>query len=306
MICTHCEAEIPDDSVVCPICDSDPRETVTASFAEPAQTQKSNAQTINYSKLSKAQYKDAKAAYKAARKAAGKSRAPLVVVCIILALALAAGGAFAMWYYQNPKIENLTSENKELQGQVEKLTAENKELSQKIADYEKENGNGNNVTPSNVDTDNPLLGAWKVDSFDNTTQNYACNGGKAKQASVRINIKEIDSEKGTITADLSVVYHGHDRSKLKADTDSSSDDVVLEYTDVEGDYADDAFTFELPVDSKYGNNCSIVVSGLMTTSDASGSMFGSKASSSFQLSVKSYYQSVLDKNAITDTYIMKN
>ncbi|MDO5116998.1 MAG: zinc-ribbon domain-containing protein [Eggerthellaceae bacterium] len=301
MICASCGTEIPDDSILCPNCGSDPIATVSAVVEEPAPAKSaSNQAPINYSKLSKAQYKDAKAAYKAARKAAGKSRAPLVVLCIILALALAAGGAVAAWFYFNPKVENLTNENKELQTQVEKLTTENKELSQKIAEYEKD---GNNVTPSNPDTTNPLIGAWKVDSFDNTTMNPACYGGKAKQASVRVNIKEIDATKGTIIADLSVVYHGHERNKQKGDMDSSTDDVVLEYTNVEGTYADDAFTFELPVDSKYGNNSGIVVSGLMTTSDAT-SVLGNSTSSSFQLSVKSYYQSLT--NAITDTYIMKN
>ena len=300
MICANCGTEIPDESILCPNCGSDPIATVSAVVEEPAPAKSTGSQaTINYSKLSKAQYKDAKAAYKAARKAAGKSRVPLVVLCVILALALAVGGAVAAWFYLNPKVENLTNENKELQAQVEKLTTENKELSNKIAEYEK----GNNVTPSNTDTTNPLIGSWKVDSFENTTMNPACYGGKAKQASVRINIKEIDSTKGTILADLSVVYHGHERSKLKGDMDSSSDDVVLEFTNVEGTFADDAFTFELPVDSKYGNNSGIVVSGLLTTSDASGAL-GNSASSSFQISVKSYYQSLT--NAITDTYIMTN
>lgn len=301
MICANCGAEIPDDSSLCPICASDPIATVSATVAEPAPAQNAaNQATINYSKLSKAQYKDAKAAYKAARKAAGKSRAPLVVTCIILALVLAAGGAFAMWWYLNPKIENLTTENADFKTQVEKLTAENKELTQKLAEYE----NGN-ATPSN-NTGNPLIGAWKVDSFDSTTEHFACFGGKAKQASVRINIKEIDEAKGTIKADLAVVYHAHDRSKLKADTDSSPDDVVLEFADAEGVFADDAFTFELAVDSKFGNNSGIVVSGLMTTADANTSMFGTQTAgtSTFQLSVKSYYQSLT--NAITDTYLMKN
>lgn len=301
MICANCGAEIPDDSLVCPICESEPIATVAAAVAEPAPAQSAaNQATINYSKLSKAQYKDAKAAYKAARKAAGKSRAPLVVTCVILALVLAIGGAVAAWFYFNPKIETLNTENAELKTQVEKLTAENKELTDKLAEYEK----GGNVTPS-TDTDNPLIGAWKVDSFESTIERFACFGGKAKQASVRINIKEIDEANGTIKADLAVIYHAHDRSKLKADTDSSAEDAMLEYTDVEGVFADDAFTFELPVDNKYGNNSGIVVSGLMTTADANATMFGNQAAGSmFQLSVKSYYQSLT--NAITDTYLMKN
>ena len=44
----------------------------------------------------------------------------------------------------------------------------------------------------------------------------------------------------------------------------------------------------------------------MTTADANTSMFGTQTAgtSTFQLSVKSYYQSLT--NAITDTYLMKN
>jgi len=75
MICANCGTEIPDESILCPNCGSDPIATVSAVVEEPAPAKSTSSQaTINYSKLSKAQYKDAKAAYKAARKASSVKR----------------------------------------------------------------------------------------------------------------------------------------------------------------------------------------------------------------------------------------
>lgn len=305
MFCANCGTEIPDESTTCPNCGEAPTITATAAPIDAKSEQK------KIQKMSKAQYKDAKKVYKAARKAAGKSRVPSVILCIVIAVVLVAGGAFAMWFKLSPKSTDLANDKATLQEQVDKLKTENDELKAQIEKLQKDADDQaakKEETKTQSTVAEKLVGEWKASSFDSTTTKYACYGGKAKLSDVSIKIKSVDEEAGQIIADVAVLYHGHDRTKLKADVQSSNEDELVKQADVVGTLKDGVFSFELAVDESYGNNSGLLITGeLSEASSNSGIMSGFGKSSGTEptvlLSVSSYFQSL--SSAVTDVFTMK-
>ena len=152
MKCPVCGSDIGRGSEHCDVCGSD--------FASRTRQRRAHAKerlpydtdveidesTIQRSTV--AELKETKAAYKEARRNAGKSNVPKVIAVFVAMLVAAAAGAFATWYFMNGDFNTKTiamqeelyeaqNQAQSARAEVEALEQEIEGLQEKIALYEK-------------------------------------------------------------------------------------------------------------------------------------------------------------------------
>ena len=219
MYCQNCAAEIPDGATACPSCGYEAVGTAyvlngTTEQVNPSydyESKSSKKTDRNTKKILNAEYKSAKAAYKKARKAAGKSRAPLVILVIILAIALVGCGAFGAYYLMNQKVVSLNARIADLEAQLAKVESDAAQAAEDAAAQEAAEYAS-------------VVAAWNQVTFENSTVNgdaeNVCTNGEQNASSVSILMKDFNSTEAT--ANITVLFHGHEGQAVAASSPSAS------------------------------------------------------------------------------------
>ena len=167
--------------------------------------------------MSKDDYKAAKNTYKQARKAAGKSRKPLVIGVIIAILIVAGLASGITWYL-------MSQQSSETQAVVvEDSVGENTDASIPYSEY---------------------VGVWEGELNSTTgASGVRCYGGE--NSDMTFDIQTI-AQSGRLKASAEVVYHGHEFISSGNDVDSSSGDAKMSFENMTSTF--DSRGFELECD----------------------------------------------------------
>lgn len=286
MICRRCGYEFDDDALACLRCGTPvAAEMPTEDTEAQLQRQKEDEQ---YRKNAKKRYRGAKSEYKRARKAAGKSRAPLVIICIIVGLLLAAAGAFGTYFIMNQKLTEMKNQNTELQGKLDKIQAD--------ADKAKAEEEAAKAAAEKLRT--TVIGTWGFSSFDGATINgksdSACQSGKESGSDVSISFASFTDNK--VVADITVLYHGHEANSGSGSW--RSPDEVRTFKEEHGVYENGTITFtidsaEVDTQGKTLSNGSKIVVKCTLSADFT----------SMTVKVSSYFES--DADYVEDSYTLR-
>ena len=239
-------------------------------------------------RAAKAELKDAKAAYKDARKAAGKSSAPKVIAIIVAVLVVAGAAAGAGWWFagqqgqassavgEQAASSESASDEPESAASAESSSA-SADSASSASDATSSNGSSASSaseTSSSASTatqassssasaasEGPAggiqsyIGTWEGElvATDSTYGSKRCYGAEGHP--LKLTIKDISST-GKITADAEMLYHGHE--KVRQDISSSELDEVIEVKDLVGTFKENG-SFEFAKDDG-GYDVSISVS----------------------------------------------
>lgn len=199
----------------------------------------------------KAEYHEAKARYKAARKAAGKSNKPMVIGIIVLVLVVAAASAFGTWFFMT----NNAAPSPEPQAAEPASSSSSASSASSSASDEAPDADGAF-----------LLGEWEGDMESTAGGSYGvmrCYGGE--DSPLKIQFEDVSSN-GRITANAVVTYHGHEANLSKADAKTTSGDTRISLDDLTSTYDKYGFTFVAPA-NRTGDEVTIKV---VPVSSASG------------------------------------
>lgn len=269
--CTNCGNEIPDDAQFCVKCgnaqgetSADDTQTVTAPSSQSAPSEAATA----------ASYKDAKAAYKQARKEAGKSRKPVIILVIVGIIVIAAAAVAAMLF--------VTGQGQsESQEQVEEVNVAEPAIdgaSSAASDAASSLFAGVYSGPYEQ-----YVGTWKgrmVSTSESGIFTKRCYG--AEDGDMVLEILSI-SESGHMKANVELLYHGH-VSTEGSDADSTPGDKRVSLTDLTTTFSESGFELQSSAGDVRGDRVEITV-------DIDGDVFVA--------TVDNYYR---DKLVETDTY----
>lgn len=288
--CTNCGNDIADDAQFCGKCGSaQPTQAAAAGApiavdaAGPVSQAEGSAGEQAAPSEGNAGYKDAKAAYKQARRDAGKSNKPIIVLVIIGIIVVAAAAVAATLFF--------TGQNQpEPEAQVEEVVAEEPEPEAEPATDESDAIDPSSASEEAVlsatagDYDGPYasyVGTWKGQMVSTEGGGYKrCYGAEGQE--MVLTIASI-SPTGHMKASIELLYHGHSAVD-RSDVDSSDGDKRVTFSDLTGTFDTEGFEFSIPVGTGDDNRVEIEV-------EEDGSVLVA--------TVTSYYQ---DDRAETDTY----
>lgn len=186
-------------------------------------------------KDAKVELKEAKAAYKNARKAAGKSAAPKVIAIIIAIIAVAGAGAGVMWWFSGQQASLMSSQSSSSAYPASPSTP--KDASSSLSSKSAQGG---------IES---YEGVWKGSLVEATKYAFVgCCYGAEKYPLV-LNVKKV-SNTGSVTADAEVLFHEHEDLNV-SDAASTDGDVYIELKDLVGSLsADGEFTFKEGLDKR--------------------------------------------------------
>lgn len=227
MRCNNCGKELADDAQFCNGCGAKV-EPVAASQTEPTQPGDTT--------MSKEDYKAAKASYKQARKAAGKSRKPLVIAIVVAFLLVAAAAAGATWYFMSQSQQSA------------QVASESSSSS---------SSSGSSSSSSSSSSASSLydeyVGTWEgpLDSTESGRGSgrdrcYGANGND-----MVLTIDSISNDK-RIKATAKLVYHGHESTSGSGDKDSMNGDECRTFESLTGTFDSKGFEFTTDANSNEG------------------------------------------------------
>lgn len=261
--CINCGNDIKDDAQFCVNCGT-PQPSVqqtieqpinpaaassaavnpTAAYAPQMQSAIGNVSVAEAPKISKEEYNDAKAAYRQARKNAGKSSKPIVVLVIIGILVVAGVAAGLTWYFMSQQ-QPAPAENTVAQQQPEASSA---------LKSSSDAANSSLV----ADESNPYaayIGMWEGKMVTTEGNSKRCYG--AENSVMKLDIQSI-SDIGHVTASIQFLYHGHDRSD-ESDVATMPGDKDITLTNLSSTFNRDGFVFVSPVGEDEGDEVEIEV-----------------------------------------------
>lgn len=275
MHCNNCGIELSDGTQFCPNCGNKveaPTVSVTtapAQAAAPAPTPAAvPADNSGEPTMSKAEFKEAKNAYKQARRAAGKSHKPMVIGIIIAIIVVAALASFATWYFMS---QQGTPESAEPAAQVQTSQA-------------------SSAGSAVEDADDPYakyLGTWEGE-LTSTEGSYSGRCYGAEDEGMELTIESI-SKSGRMKASAKILYHGHAPIASGDDVDTLSGDAETAIDDLTGTFDESGFTFNGAL-KRDGDKVEIRVTPKIVGSTIE-----------YEVEVKSYYD---DKWSETDTFTL--
>lgn len=224
--------------------------------------------------MSKQEFRDAKVAYKQARKAAGKSRKPLVIAIIIVLLIVAGGAAAATWYFMD---QQMSSQQAEKTAAEEATQEQPAEPNDSVVESESESPYAK------------FVGEWEG-SLTSTVAGIGlgkrCYG--AEDEPMQLDIQSI-SESGRVKASAEFLFHGHEYNSDSSDADTMTGDAMVEVKDLTSTFDRNGFEFTASVPKSNGKVIIRVVPKSGTTSDE------------LEVTVTSEFD---DRQAEKDTYLL--
>ena len=185
----------------------------------------------------KAELKEAKAAYKDARKAAGKSSAPKVIAIIVAILIAAGVGAGAMWWLSGQQ-----------SGPAPAPSSSNPSASDGTVSAEPPSENSSSISAPSAPSASTqggiesYVGIWKGDMVEPTHYWLCKTCYGAEGHPLVLDIKNV-SGSGHITADASVLFHEHE-SLGDADAATTDGDTYIDLHDLDATLSSDGeFSF---------------------------------------------------------------
>lgn len=172
--------------------------------------------------MSKKDFKVAKAEYKEARKAAGKTRKPLVIGILIAVIVVASLSSAATWFVMSQQSSPTQS-----------------------AVVSQDSGDGDTATPFSE-----YLGVWEGD-LESTTGVYNARCYGAEASKMRLEIQSI-SQSGHFKASIDIIYHGHTSLTQVNDVDSADGDEKVVLDDLVGTFNQDGLNLEKDI-TRNGN-----------------------------------------------------
>lgn len=188
---------------------------------------------MDESNMSRDEFKDAKKAYKQARRAAGKSRKSLVIGIAIAVVVVAALAAGATWF--------LMSQQQEQTAPAEEVKVEQQTEPQEESPY------------------SAYLGIWNGELISAESASYngpRCYGAEGGEA--QLDIRSI-SQSGRMKISGKILFHGHEKD-LASDADTVTGDTEIEFTDVTATFHSQSFELSVPVGTDNKNKVKIEVS----------------------------------------------
>lgn len=289
--CDNCGSELAEGAQFCGKCgsaqDASGADATQAMLtADGQQTQAGNTSAGKGAPAAAApasSYKDAKAAYKQARKDAGKSNKPVIILVIMGIIVIAAAAVAATLF--------ITGQNQsEPETQVEEVVAAEPEPEAEPATGEGDSSDSSSISDEAVlsatagDYDGPYasyVGTWKGQMVSTEGGGYKrCYGAEGQE--MVLTITSI-SATGHMKASIELLYHGHSAID-RSDVDSSDGDKRVTFSDLTGTFDTEGFEFSIPVGTGEDNRVEIEVE---------------EDGSALIATVTSYYQ---DDRAETDTY----
>lgn len=272
--CPNCGNAIADDATFCNACSAQVSVPMQTSQVAPA--------------MSKEDLKVAKANYKQARKAAGKSRKSLAIGVIVVIIVVAVAAAGLTWYFM-------------VQQQTQQTSVP---VQEETSSDQEETSSGNVKTEA---TSNALyaryIGTWEgsfvsTESFGVLNAKDRCYA--ASDNDMVLVIDSISPDK-RIEASAKVIYHGHDVTDKQGDKKTVSGDAYMTFDKLVGTFDPSGFTFTAQTSSEYhtSENDKIVIE-VKPTQEGSSDVFDVTVTSYFDLRNPRLYQVV---NTV-DTYTL--
>lgn len=262
--CPNCGSELSDDAQFCNGCG--------ARMEAPASGTAQRPSAQSPQGISKEDYRSAKESYKQARKAAGKSRKPLVIVVIVAIVLLVVATAAATWYLMG------TGQPEAVESGSAASSSSSSSSSSASSPLVESDGS------SSVEAG--YLGTWKGSLTSTKEGTYKrCYGAEGSE--MTLDIEDITST-GRVKASCEVMYHGHEAIR-DADVETASGDSVLKLSNLTSTFSDKGFGFEVKAGSEDDDRLEIEIAR-------------DKADDVLKVTVRSVY----DGNIIeTDTYTLK-
>lgn len=276
MFCQSCGAEMPNGSTFCTKCGNKLDQSPEASAAPTApmptvaatpaplpvneSASSAGAATTSASEATPVDYKAAKAAYKQARKDAGKSRKPLIIGIAIAVVVLVGAGAAGMWALMGAFGDGSEPGEAVAPEQVENTEAAAEDAEAPVAEdadagaASAEEGPSSKAESASAAAVSSASGAAVADggiekwtgtwsgnltSTDSFYPYYRCYG--AEDVPMVLNIAAI-TEAGKVTADATFLFHGHSFDELQGDVESVTGDEVIELTNLVGTFDERGFS----------------------------------------------------------------
>ena len=227
MRCSNCGNELDGNARFCAKCGADVGALVEQASSE-AEAQGASV-TPEVPGISKEEYRSAKAAYKQARKDAGKTRTPLVITIIVAILLVAGLSAFGTWYLLG-------------QQEPEVVQEEVVEAPEEEAVLEEESEETTPANPYDI-----YIGEW-TGELDSTSTGFGssqrCYG--AEEEPMVLDIQSI-SNSGRVTASVTLLYHGHEGIRTSSEVATMTGDAVITLENLTSTFSTSGFSFSAAV-----------------------------------------------------------
>lgn len=293
MNCPHCGAALADNAKFCTTCGASLAPApVDRTIAQPpvqAPQDQASAAPYGYAQAAPVQpqpqpaadgfgtdtraranadLKQAKQAYKDARRAAGKSAAPKVIAAVLVAAVLVGGTAGGVWYLMNQQIQELNTRIDELSEEAEKQQDESAQADGEaeregvtVGTDEDAERNAAAVADAAADEEPDLsrpqtfVGTWTGELSKTEATYGSANCYAAADQPIELTLKSVNDTTGQMKFDVKLVYHGHDG--LDSDADTVEGDQVLTFNDVTAtwDMEEDTFGVRLDIEGAYEESC---------------------------------------------------
>lgn len=244
MNCPNCNAPLFGDARFCSACgtpivaeSSDKGMPQTPFSAIPANGHATGSRRDQL----RSDLRKARAAYVAARRAAGKSYAPRVVACVVAAAVVAGAVGGSVWYVMSQQIKGANARADELQAQVDDLRGQLNMPS--VAQQAPTTTTGADAVADEASTElalddaSSLVGTW-IGTLSETSGLAHCYG--ASDTPLEVTVKNVNPTTGQITLDVSVLFHGH--SYVSSDAAATDGDRVVTFEDLTSMYSESGFT----------------------------------------------------------------
>lgn len=225
-------------------------------------------------KAAKAEVKRTKSAYKNARKAAGKSAMPRIVVLVVALLLAAAAGAYGMWSYSVSNGIPFTDQqaaqagDNAAEGSGADAASDSAAAESSSTEGESASESASSSSLANDDAD-AYVGTWRGDMTQTKNESigndYRCYGASANP--LEMTITQVDAS-GRIKANVKVLLHNHRTDNLSSDSDSVDGDQVVELKNLTGTLKNGTFKFT-PDISDYMADGNLTISASVDSDDGS-------------------------------------